>query len=222
MLGKALLFSLLASTGVGHAPEEPLRLTLNLSSRRLEVWEGEERIRNYRVTIGQDMYPTPTGNYAISRIEWNPRWVPPPGRDWTRGKKERAPGKGNPMGRVKMQFDDYLYVHGTWSTGQLGGAHSHGCVRLSNQDALELARMIALRQGVVSEGEIAGLEKSSRRTRSVRLAYTVPLHIRHGVAAEREVEGTDTEIIEAAPAPEGSAPSGTERDSLVAPAPPGG
>src|SRR4029453_17559646 len=144
MLGKALLLSLLATMGSGSAPapEAPLRLTLNLSSYRLEVFEGDERIRNYRVTIGQDMYPTPTGSYAITRIEWNPRWVPPD-RDWARGKKERGPGKGNPMGRVKMQFEDYLYVHGTWSTGQLGGAHSHGCVRLSNQDALELARMIA-------------------------------------------------------------------------------
>ena len=219
MLGKALLLSLLVANGA--AASESLSLTLNLPSYTLEVWDGSERIRSYKVTIGMPEYETPTGSYEITRIEWNPSWVPPES-PWAAGKQERGPGKGNPMGRVKLQFDDYLYVHGTWSTGQLGGAHSHGCVRLSNTDALELARMIALRQGVVSEGELAGLEKNSRRTRSVRLAYSIPLRIRHGAAAEREIDGADTETVGVAPAPEASAPSGPERDTLVALAPPGG
>jgi lipoprotein-anchoring transpeptidase ErfK/SrfK len=124
------------------------------------VWDGSERIRSYWVTIGMPAYQTPTGGFQITRIEWNPGWVPPES-SWARGKTEQGPGRGSPMGRVKLQFDDYLYVHGTWSPDQLGGPYSHGCVRLKNEDVQDLARLIALRQGLLSEKEIAGLERNS-------------------------------------------------------------
>jgi hypothetical protein len=52
-------------------------------------------------------------------------------------------------------------------------------VRLSNQNALALARLIATREGVLSTGEISALEKNSKRTRSVRLPHAVPLRIRY-------------------------------------------
>jgi murein L,D-transpeptidase YcbB/YkuD len=185
MFGKALLLSLVVTEGALAAPTETLSLTLNLPSYQLEVWEGSERIRSYKVTIGSPKFETPTGSFQITRVEWNPRWVPPPS-PWARGEKERGPGKGNPMGRVKLQFDDYLYVHGTWSTKQLGGAYSHGCVRLANEDALDLARLIVERQGLLSSDEIAALERNSKRTRSVRLAEPIPFRIRYDLAADSD------------------------------------
>jgi murein L,D-transpeptidase YcbB/YkuD len=186
MLGKALLFSLLATTATTATRAEPgdsLSLYLNLPSYTLEVWEGAERIRTFPVTIGQRAYQTPTGAFQITRIEWNPSWVPPES-PWARGKEEEPPGRNNPMGRVKMQFDDYLYVHGSAKTKEVGGPHSHGCVRLKNADALELARLIALHEELLSSGEITALEKNSRRTRSVRLARPIPLRIRYDLTAE--------------------------------------
>jgi murein L,D-transpeptidase YcbB/YkuD len=192
MLGKALLFSLLTTTGAAAAPTDSLTLYLNLPSYRLEVWEGSEKIRSYWVTIGAPEFQTPTGSFAISRIEWNPRWVPPPS-PWAKDAKEKGPGKGNPMGRVKLQFDDYLYVHGTWRPDELGGPYSHGCVRLKNEDALDLARLIALRQGVVTEREVNALEGNSGRTRSVRLAHAIPLRIRYDLSAVVEGDAVDYE-----------------------------
>jgi murein L,D-transpeptidase YcbB/YkuD len=88
------------------------------------------------------------------------------------------------MGRVKLQFDDYLYVHGTSKESQLGGAHSHGCIRLSNADALDLARLVATHTGALSGDEIDALERSSRRTRSVRLPEPIPIRIRYGLQDE--------------------------------------
>jgi murein L,D-transpeptidase YcbB/YkuD len=95
------------------------------------------------------------------------------------------------MGRVKLQFDEYLYVHGTYRPDELGGPYSHGCVRLKNEDALELARLIAERQGVISSKEITALERNSKRTRSVRLASPIPLRIRYDLTAEVDGEVVD-------------------------------
>src|SRR4051794_12185535 len=101
LLGKALMLS--ALVGVAQAPRasaEPsdsLHLTLNLPSYRLEVWDGSEKIRSYPVTIGMKKYQTPTGSFQISRIEWNPGWVPPDS-PWADGKTEAGPGRDSPMG----------------------------------------------------------------------------------------------------------------------------
>jgi hypothetical protein len=83
-----------------------------------------------------------------------------------------------------MQFDHYLYVHGTSQVGRLGSPASHGCIRLSNADALDLARLLANRTGAISNAEIDGLEASSRRTRSVWLPSPIPMRIRYGGSEE--------------------------------------
>ena len=190
MLKKALFLSAVVATGAS-AQEGSLRLSINLPSYQLEVWDGEEKIRSYTATIGSPSFPTPTGGFQISRIEWNPSWNPPPS-PWAQGKKPIPPGPANPMGRAKLQFDTYLYVHGTNKDEELGGAHSHGCIRLSNADALDLARLVATRTGAASEEEIAALENSSRRTRSVRLPESVPIRIRYGL--QEEVDGQIVEL----------------------------
>jgi hypothetical protein len=202
------MYSMLTIAGARPLAAD-LTLSVNLASYTLEVWDGSERIRSYPVTIGMNDFPTPMGSFLISRIEWNPSWVPPD-RPWARGKQERGPGKNNPMGRVKLQFDDYLYVHGTSQLKQLGGAHSHGCVRLANADALELARLIALDQGVISSGEIAGLERNSRRTRSVRLARPIPLRIRQQSPVEYEPQ------VQPGEEPRPAGDSVPDRDSVPA------
>lgn len=183
MFVKALVFSILSTTAMPAAAAGELMLRINLPSYRLEVWDGGERIRSYPATIGAPSFPTPTGGYTITRIEWNPSWTPPDSR-WARGKQKVGPGPSNPMGRVKLQFDRLLYVHGTSRTEQLGGAHSHGCIRLSNEDALDLARLVALRTGALSPEEIAALEANPRRTRSVRVPGGVPIRIRYGLSED--------------------------------------
>lgn len=180
------------SASAETARPEGLSLSLNLPSYALEVWDGGERIRSYPVTIGMPSHPTPTGGFRVTRIEWNPWWTPPPS-PWAEGERKAAPGPDNPMGRVKLQFDTYLYVHGTSNEAQIGGPHSHGCVRLRNEDALELARLVAERMGVLSAREVAALERSPRRTRSVALPDPIPLRIRYGVHEDDDGEAVELE-----------------------------
>ncbi|HSU12735.1 L,D-transpeptidase [Longimicrobium sp.] len=123
--------------------DDEFYLSVDLSARTLSVVRNGETVNSYPVAIGQPAHPTPTGEYRIRHIVWNPRWVPPDAR-WARGKRPRDPGDPrNPMGRVKMFFrDPDLYVHGTRETDSLGEAESHGCVRMSNSTVIAVARQV--------------------------------------------------------------------------------
>src|SRR5215213_5876908 len=140
----------LGAAAPAHATDGPARvrgetfyLSVDLSERTLYVMKNGEQAGSYPVAIGQRAHPTPTGNYRIRHLVWNPRWVPPDAR-WARGKQARAPGDPrNPMGRVKLFFKDPdLYIHGTHEVDSLGSAESHGCLRMRNSDVVALARMV--------------------------------------------------------------------------------
>src|SRR6185503_927118 len=75
----------------------PLTLTLNLPSYWLEAHDGERVTHRYRVAIGDTAFPTPTGRFEVTRVEWDPWWVPPPS-EWAAGDSVTPPGDGNPMG----------------------------------------------------------------------------------------------------------------------------
>jgi lipoprotein-anchoring transpeptidase ErfK/SrfK len=93
--------------------------------------------------VGKDSKPTPTGNFLIHRIVWNPAWIPPDEK-WAKGKKPQPPGaKANPMKLVKIFFKepDY-YIHGTGDVESLGSAASHGCLRMDPDEVADLAKLI--------------------------------------------------------------------------------
>jgi lipoprotein-anchoring transpeptidase ErfK/SrfK len=123
--------------------DETFYLSVDLSSRELAVVKNGQTVASYPVAVGQPSHPTPTGEYRIRHIVWNPRWVPPDAK-WARGRRPRDPGDPrNPMGRVKLFFHEPdLYVHGTRETDSLGEAESHGCIRMSNGSVIAVARMV--------------------------------------------------------------------------------
>jgi lipoprotein-anchoring transpeptidase ErfK/SrfK len=125
-----------------------MSLLVDLSDRTLFVMSGDEVVRRFPVSVGQEGYSTPPGTYRIGHMIWNPRWVPP-NSSWAREHHAEPPGSpGNPMGRVKMFFrEPDLYIHGTALPSSLGRARSHGCVRMRNTDAVELARMVMVNGG---------------------------------------------------------------------------
>jgi murein L,D-transpeptidase YcbB/YkuD len=170
---------------LGAAAQE-LSIQVNLPAYRLDVYRGDEHIRTYPIAIGAADYPTPMGAYEAGYIEWNPWWNPP-ASPWARGEKRTPPGPSNPMGRAKIEFLPAFYIHG--SSAPLGRPVSHGCIRMANEDVLELARLIANEMGApVGDEEIGGLERSSRRTRRVRLERPVTVHIVYRLAEEIDGE----------------------------------
>jgi lipoprotein-anchoring transpeptidase ErfK/SrfK len=120
-----------------------LRIEVDLSTRMLTAYAGEDVVKTYSVSVGTPQDPTPTGSFQIRKLIWNPSWVPPKEK-WARGKEPKKPGDpDNPMQRVKIFFKepDY-YIHGTPAVESMGRAQSHGCVRMTPAEVTELAKIV--------------------------------------------------------------------------------
>lgn len=181
----AAVGGLAASAEPAPAPVEAelaqsLSLSIDLSARTLKVIRGGEVVNSYPVAVGQPSYPTPQGHFSIAHVVWNPRWVPPDS-EWAKDEEEAAPGDpDNPMGRVKIFFrEPSFYIHGTHEVDSLGRAESHGCVRMRNGDAIEVAQMVMRAGGSARPpGWFKRTLNRMRSTREVYLSNPVPLVIK--------------------------------------------
>ena len=182
-LAPALFLSVVSS--IPAATQGPMEIVVNIPAGRLDVLQGGERIRSYPVSVGTASHATPTAEASIRRMVWNPSWTPPPDAEWARNEKPKGPGWGNPMGRVKMHlFDDY-YVHGTPASNErhLGRPASHGCIRMRNQDVMELAQLVLQADGTpVSQATVQSLVRNPRATRELALAGRVRVHVVYRLA----------------------------------------
>ena len=78
---------------------------------------------------------------AIPSFSYNPDlfWDADP----SHGKAKIPPAPNNPVGAVWIDLDKPHYgIHGTPEPGKIGYRESHGCVRMTNWDALELAALV--------------------------------------------------------------------------------
>lgn len=161
----------------------PLRISLNIPTYRLEVYRGESLVRHYRVAVGDSSFPTPIGQFAVARVEWDPWWTPPASQ-WAKGDTITPPGPNNPMGRVKLAFRDLYFIHGTPRGQSLGQPASHGCIRLANREAVELAALVQ-RYGSLelSGAQIDSLaaQAGSGTTRRFDLQRPILLQLRYEV-----------------------------------------
>jgi murein L,D-transpeptidase YcbB/YkuD len=167
-----------AAPAAQSSPAPALSLVVDLSERRLHVYESGTLTHTYVVSVGMPKYRTPVGSYHIGHLVWNPWWIPPRA-EWTRGKKATPPGPENPMGRVKMYFAPEYYIHGTPERGTLGEPVSHGCIRMYEEDAIALARMVLHYGGSkVSAGEIDRILAEPSHTVTMPVPAPIPLEVR--------------------------------------------
>jgi hypothetical protein len=170
---------------LGREAPGGLALRLNVPAYRLDVLENGAVTRGITVAVGTPDHPTPIGEFQVTRAIWNPWWFPPP-FDWARGERVTPPGPANPTGRVKLFFGTYLFLHGTPDEASLGGAASHGCVRMANADAIALARIVhAHASPSLAPALLDSLEANPRRTRTIALEVPVPLAIRYDLVEVR-------------------------------------
>lgn len=169
------------STEVTTVRRGGFHLVVDLSQRRLHVMDGDQELQSYPVAVGRPSYPTPTGSFAIRHITWNPSWVPPDAR-WARHRHPEPPGaEANPMGNVKMFFlGGGYYIHGTRDYDSLGEPESHGCIRMANGSAVDLAAQVMAHGGKrMPESWFEGVLDHFRTEREVNLSNPIPVII-HG------------------------------------------
>jgi lipoprotein-anchoring transpeptidase ErfK/SrfK len=101
----------------------------------------------YPCTTGSEHDPLPIGEWKVTGVYKNPKFHYNPKLFWDAKAKDGpatiAPGPRNPVGLVWIDLSKEHYgIHGTPGPGQIGHTESHGCIRLTNWDALELAGMV--------------------------------------------------------------------------------
>lgn len=101
----------------------------------------------YPTTIGSSETPSPTGVHAVSRVVFDPGYTYNPKINFKQGENDKVlsipPGPNGPVGSIWIALDKPTYgIHGTPEPSKIGKTESHGCVRLTNWDAAELAKLV--------------------------------------------------------------------------------
>ena len=81
-----------------------------------------------------------------------PDWTNPDPDGWGKDMPDYIPpGPSNPLGVAAIYWDAAgIRFHGTSDTGSIGTAASHGCVRLTNDDILEMYDVVEVGSPIVS------------------------------------------------------------------------
>lgn len=133
------------------------QVVINVPQTRLFLYQDGKLVKSWPVAVGKMLTGTPTGSFDITGIYHDPTWhVPKSIQDEMRaqGKPVQTavpPGPDNPLGKVFIRFGEPglgLGMHGTNAPGSVPGFRSHGCVRLKNPDALDLASLVSIGDAV--------------------------------------------------------------------------
>lgn len=124
------------------------RIIIDKATRRVAAYDANGRmIVDYPATVGSDATPSPSGEHKVVTVALNPNYTYNPARNFKQGDNDRAliipPGPNGPVGTVWIDLSKPTYgIHGTPTPSQLFRNQSNGCVRLTNWDAEELARLV--------------------------------------------------------------------------------
>jgi len=104
-------------------------------------------LAQYPVSSGSEHDPLPIGNWKVEGVHRNPTYHYNPKLFWDAkpGDKKTtvAAGPNNPVGVVWIDLSKPHYgIHGTPVPASVGKSESHGCIRLTNWSASEVAGLV--------------------------------------------------------------------------------
>ncbi|SFQ76728.1 Lipoprotein-anchoring transpeptidase ErfK/SrfK [Nitratireductor indicus] len=124
------------------------RIVADKANKQLRVYGEDGRLMAaYPATIGSSDTPSPSGSHTVARIALNPEYTYNPKINFKQGANDKVlripPGPNGPVGSVWIALSKPTYgIHGTPDPSKIGKTASHGCVRLTNWDAEELAKRV--------------------------------------------------------------------------------
>ncbi len=130
-------------------PEKPdIVVTVRKSTSLLTVTNATGHVVfSAPVSTGSKRDPLPLGRWKVNGVQFNPVYHYNPHLFWNAGVGDvnvKIPaGANNPVGLVWIDISKKHYgLHGTPEPALIGRTQSHGCVRLTNWDALRLAALV--------------------------------------------------------------------------------
>jgi lipoprotein-anchoring transpeptidase ErfK/SrfK len=137
------------------------RIVVDADRSSLAAYDGDGAVlASYPASTGSEHDPLPVGDWKVSGVVRNPPFFYNPDLFWdadeSHAKARLPPGPNSPVGVVWIDLTrEHFGIHGSPEPSQVGKTQSHGCVRLTNWDAEELA-------GLVEKGTPAELRRAER------------------------------------------------------------
>jgi Uncharacterized protein conserved in bacteria len=142
-----------------NGPEQPGTIVIDTDDRFLYLVRENGRAIRYGVGVGAEGRAW-SGRAQVGRKASWPRWTPTPAMikreperngPWAGG---MPPGLGNPLGARALYLykngQDTLYrIHGTSEPWSIGQSVSSGCIRMFNQDIIDLFSRVPVGAPVV-------------------------------------------------------------------------
>jgi lipoprotein-anchoring transpeptidase ErfK/SrfK len=137
--------------------EAPGTIIIDTKDRFLYLLQGSNRAIRYGIGVGREGFQW-SGLQRISRKQEWPDWRPPPEMIERQPYLPRfmAGGPGNPLGARAMYLGATVYrIHGTNQPQTIGHAVSSGCIRLVNDDVIDLYSQVPVGTKVIIRQAVA-------------------------------------------------------------------
>ncbi|MDX8512599.1 L,D-transpeptidase family protein [Mesorhizobium captivum] len=134
--------------GRGDPPAAVGSVEIDKASRQVRALDPSGKaLAVYPASIGSEEKPAPSGAAEVRRVVHNPTYHYNPKFAFKGVRSKRpftiAKGPNNPVGSVWIDLSIESYgIHGAPEPGKIGTTFSHGCIRLTNWDAEDLAAMV--------------------------------------------------------------------------------
>jgi lipoprotein-anchoring transpeptidase ErfK/SrfK len=136
---------------------KPAKIVVSKNRRVLELVDSEgKQVAQYPASTGSDHDPLPIGSWKVKAVLQNPTYHYNPQLFWDAAPGDKkvkiAPGPNNPVGVAWIDLSKPHYgIHGTPVPATIGKTESHGCIRLTNWSAAEVAQLVTAGTDVVLE-----------------------------------------------------------------------
>ncbi len=126
-------------------------VVIDTETRNLYLVLEDGKAYRYRIGVGRPGFEWAGIHRVTRKKEW-PGWTPPPEM---RRRQPYLPvhmpgGPDNPMGARALYLGSTLYrIHGTIEPGTIGSAVSSGCIRMLNDDVIDLYERVGVGAKVI-------------------------------------------------------------------------
>ncbi len=136
-----IIYSRIPSEAVDYPSKQPPgTIVVETSKRRLYYVLGGGKAVSYGIAVGMEGYGWSGVSAVSAKREW-PDWTPTPNilARFPNLPHHMDGGPDNPLGARALYLGASLYrIHGTNEPWKLGGGVSSGCIRMSNDDVMDL------------------------------------------------------------------------------------
>lgn len=136
-----IIYEIIPREEVEYSTARPAgTIVVNTSKRRLYYVLGGGKAIRYGIAVGLEGYGWSGVSTVSAKREW-PDWTPTPNilKRFPNLPRHMEGGSDNPLGARALYLGGTLYrIHGTNEPWKLGGGVSSGCIRLSNDDIIDL------------------------------------------------------------------------------------